>query len=427
MKRAGIAFSILSVTLAPMLAGCTVGPNYAPPSAASLAMPDQYHYAANGGVAQSVSELPVWWQQFNDPTLTALMDQAIAQNLDIAVAISRLRQAREGVVQARSERVPTVSGSAGTGRNFNSDAEDTTSFNVGANAAWEADLFGGISRNIEASRADADGAGYDLASVRVAIISEVASNYVQARLSQQRLANARKSLRFVDENLEIARWRVQAGLASSLDAEQARSQRAQFAATIPTLESNFAGAANRLAVLTAQAPGALTALLEQEKPIPAAPQNVAVGIPADTLRQRPDVRGAERSLAAATARIGVAEAQLYPGLRITGNIGTSALNVGGLTDLITGGLFSSLTQTIFDGGRLRSQVRSQRAAADGAFSSYRQTVLTALEDVENALISLADRQGPPCAVSGSAGCSQQLGHSRPEPVSSGLDRFPDPA
>jgi NodT family efflux transporter outer membrane factor (OMF) lipoprotein len=357
-----------------------------------LAVPGQYHYAANSTVAQSPVQLTTWWQLFNDPVLTNLVNQAIGQNLDIAVSISRLRQAREGVVQARSERFPTVTGSAGAGRNFNTDGNDSNSFNLGGNAAWEADLFGGISRSIEGARADAQGAGYDLASVRISIIAEVATNYVQARLAQQRLANARENLRIADENLEIARWRVQAGLVSSLDAEQARTQRAQTAATIPTLEDNFATASNRLAVLTGQAPGALAATLDQPKPIPTPPQNVAVGIPADTLRQRPDIRGAERSLAAATARIGVAEAQLYPGLRLTGNIGTAALTPGGLFDVVTAGLFSSLTQTIFDGGRLRSQVRSQRAVAEGAFSSYRQTVLTALEDVENGLVSLKAAQ-----------------------------------
>jgi multidrug efflux system outer membrane protein len=370
-----------------MLSGCAVGPNYAPPSAAALAVPPQYHYADQNEAPHSPVQLATWWQQFADPTLTDIVNQAIAQNLDISVAISRLRQAREGVVQARSELLPTVTGSAQAGRNFNSATNDTNSFSLGGNAAWEADLFGGIRRNVEASRADAQGAGYDLASVRISIIAEAATNYVQARLAQQRLANARENLGYADDNLQIARWRVQAGLVSSLDAEQARTQRAQTAATIPTLESNFATASNRLAVLTGQAPGAFTALLDQPKPIPTAPQNVAVGIPADTLRQRPDVRGAERSLAAATARIGVAQAQLYPGLRITGNIGTAALTPGGLFDVVTAGLFSSLTQTIFDGGRLRAQVRSQRAVAEGAFSAYRQTVLTALEDVENGLVA----------------------------------------
>src|SRR5690606_36351214 len=147
-------------------------------------------------------------------------------------------------------------------------------------------------------------------------------------------------------------------------------------------------AAFRLGVLTGQAPAALMEELKASRPIPEAPDAVAVGIPADTLRQRPDVRGAERTLAAQTARIGVAEAQLYPALRIGGNIGTSALSVGGLVDQVVGSLFGGLTQTLFDGGRLRSQVRSQEAAAEGALASYRQTVLNALEDVENGLVSL---------------------------------------
>ena len=141
-------------------------------------------------------------------------------------------------------------------------------------------------------------------------------------------------------------------------------------------------------MLTGRPPGALTAELGEAKPIPRGPTDVATGIPAETLRQRPDLRSAERSLAAATARIGVAEAQLYPALRLSGNIGTSAFSIGGLFDAITGGIFSGLSQTLFDGGRLRSQVRSQQAAADGALASYRQSVLTGLEDVENALLAL---------------------------------------
>ncbi|MGH6781416.1 MAG: efflux transporter outer membrane subunit, partial [Sphingomonadaceae bacterium] len=249
-------------------------------------------------------------------------------------------------------------------------------------------LFGGIARSVEASRADLEGAWLDLAAVRTAIVAEVASNYVQLRLAQERLHIARETLEIDSENLDIARWRVQAGLVSSLDQEQARAQRARTAASIPSIETGYSGALNRLAVLTGQAPGAATAMLEQAAPIPAAPADIATGIPADTLRQRPDIRGAERTLAAATARIGVAEADLYPALRITGSIGTSALSFGGLTDIVTGGLFSSLSQSIFDGGRRRSQVRSREAAAEGALAAYRQSVLVAVEDVENALVAL---------------------------------------
>ena len=192
-------------------------------------------------------------------------------------------------------------------------------------------------------------------------------------------------MRDQDDNLQIAGWRVQAGLASSLDEEEARAQRAQTAATIPQFETAFTSAVNRLGVLTGQAPGALRAALEVPGSIPHGPDGVAVGIPAETLRQRPDVRAAERDLAAATAQIGVAQAQLYPALAITGSLTTQGSKFTGLTDLVTTSLFAGLTQTIFDGGRLRSQVRSARASADAAFATYKETVLSGLEDVENGM------------------------------------------
>ncbi len=220
------------------------------------------------------------------------------------------------------------------------------------------------------------------------VAGEVATNYIDARLAQARLAIARDTLKTQDDNLQIAGWRVQAGLASSVDVEQARAQRAQTAASIPTFETSLTNAANRLGVLTGQAPGALRQAIASQGPIPHGPDSVAIGIPADTLRQRPDVRAAERSLAAATAQIGVAKAQLYPALTITGDLTTAASRIGSLTDIVTGALFAGLTQTIFDAGRLRSQLRSARAGADIAFATYKQTVLTGLEDVENAIQAL---------------------------------------
>jgi outer membrane protein, multidrug efflux system len=376
----GLAVSML------LAGGCTLGPDYQAPSPDQIGIPASYTSA--GADQQAPEQVADWWRRFKDPVLDGLVDQAVAGNLDLAASWSRLLQAREALVQARSDRVPSLGASASAGQNFDRNGHRSTSLSVGADAAWEADLFGGISRNIEAARAEAQASGYDLAAVRVALIAEVATNYVNARLAQERLKNAQDELAITDENLQIAQWRVQAGLASSLDAEQARSQRAQTAATIPTIESNIAGAAYRLAVLTGRAPGAVADALGAPAPIPIPPTSLSAGIPADTLRQRPDVRASERSLAAATARIGVAEAQLYPSLRLTGNIGSNALTLGSLADNITGGLLAGLTQTIFDGGRLRSQVRSQRAAAQGALASYRQSVLTALEDVENALVAV---------------------------------------
>lgn len=367
------------------VAACTSGPDYRPPATAALGVPGSYYNQANATPPQ---DLATWWERFKDPVLNRLIDEATAGNLDLAVAAAHLRQARESLVQARAGRLPSVTASAGAGETADTHGNDRSSFSLGADAAWEADLFGGISRGIEAARADAESTYFDLESVRVATVAEVASNYVLARLAQQQLQTARDTLRIADDNLQIAQWRVQAGLVSSLDAEQARAQRAQTAASIPALESDFASATYRLAVLTGQAPGAVSGLMAQPQPIPTGPDAIAVGIPADTLRQRPDVRAAERNLAAATARIGVAEAQLYPDLRLTGNIGTSALSIGGLVDAITGSIFAGLSQTLFDGGRLRSQVRSQEAAAEGALASYHQSVLTALEDVENGLVAL---------------------------------------
>jgi NodT family efflux transporter outer membrane factor (OMF) lipoprotein len=349
-----------------------------------LSVPDTYY----GRPAQSApAELARWWERFDDPMLTRLIDEATRDNLDLAAAAARLTQARESLVQARAGLVPTVGASAGAGRTMGA-GNDHNSFSVGADAAWEVDLFGRIRRGVEAAGADAEGAWFDREALRVAIAAEVATNYVQARLAQERLAIARDTLAIASDNLQIATWRRQAGLVSSLDVEQARAARAQSAASIPNTENAFTSASYRLAVLTGRAPGALTAELNEAKPIPKAPGDVAVGIPADTLRQRPDLRAAERSLAAATARIGVAEAQLYPGLRLTGNIGTSAFSLGGLFNAITGSIFAGLDQTLFDGGRLRSQLRSQRAATEGALATYHQAVLTSLEDVENALIAL---------------------------------------
>jgi NodT family efflux transporter outer membrane factor (OMF) lipoprotein len=368
------------------LAACAAGPDYRAAPPAALGVPEGWSAAA----AEPLSEtaLAEWWRAYNDPVLDDFVARAAANNLDIAQAASRLRQARESLRQSQAGFLPSVSASGSGGRNFREAAADSSSFSLGADAAWEIDLFGGIRRDVEASRADLAASGYSLANVRAAIVAEVVRNYVGARLAQERLRIARETLAIGEDNFDIARWRVQAGLVSSLDEEQARSQLAQNRASIPSIEESLAGALNRIAVLTGAAPGEATRALEAAAPIPDAPASIAAGIPADTLRQRPDVRQAERALAAATARIGVARSALYPSLRISGNVGTSALSLGGLGDIITGGLFGSIGQLIFAGGATASRVRAQQAAAEAAFAAYKSSVLTAHEDVENALVAV---------------------------------------
>lgn len=384
-----------------LLSACSVGPDYKPRSAGALGVPDQWSVTA----APTAEDLTRWWRNFDDPVLGQLVEQAAAANLDVAQAVARLRQAREALVISRADLFPSLSGSGGYSRTeplagggttvtlpdgtvTTTDAGGRSSFSLGLDANYQIDLFGGVRRSVEASRAQYEAAGFDYATVLLSVESEVARNYVLARAYQAQLDNARASLAIQDDNLEIAGFRVQAGLVSSVDVEQARASRAQTAAGIPSLEQQYNAAVSRIGVLTGQAPGALKPLLAEPKPVPAGPDSVGAGIPADVLRQRPDVRSAERDLAAATARIGVAKAQLFPALNISGSIDTNAAGIGGLFDTITGGLFAGISQAIFNAGRLNAQVRSNRAAADGAFAAYKSAVLTALEDVENAVVAL---------------------------------------
>lgn len=399
--RAAIVRSLPLPLAVLLLAGCAVGPNYAPKSAAELGVPDQWSVTA----PPSSQDLTRWWQSFDDPVLTQLVDQAAASNLDLVQALARLRQARESLVVSRAALFPSVSASGSVNRTeplkgggttltqpdgtvVVAGSGGSTSFSLGADASYQLDLFGGNRRQVEASKAQFEGSGFDYATTLLSVESEVARNYILVRGYQAQLDNARASLAIQDENLQIARWRVMAGLVSSLDEQQARASRAQTAATIPQYDQQYAAAVARIGVLTGQAPGALRSLLEASAPIPEGPRDMAAGIPANVLRQRPDVRSAERNLAATTAQIGVAKAQLYPQLNISASIDTNASSFGGLLETITGGLFGGISQAIFNAGRLNAQVRSSRAAADGAFAAYKSSVLTALEDVENAVVAL---------------------------------------
>jgi len=384
-----------------LLSGCAVGPDYRPRSAADLGVPDGFSVTA----APQAEDLTRWWGKFDDPVLGQLVEQAAAANLDIAQAVARLRQAREALVVSRSGLFPTIGGSGGYNRTeplrgggatitqsngtvATLPAQGRDNFSLGLDASYQIDLFGGIRRSVESSSAQYAAAGFDYATTLLSVESEVARNYVLARAYQAQLANARASLAIQDDNLEIAGFRVQAGLVSSLDVEQARATRAQTAANIPSIEQQYNAAVSRIGVLTGQAPGALKPMLASVRPIPTGPPSVAAGIPANVLRQRPDVRAAERSLAAATAQIGVAKAQLFPALSISGSINANASQAGNIFNTITGGLFAGVTQAIFNAGRLNAGIRSARAGADGAFAAYKSTVLTAIEDVENAIVAL---------------------------------------
>lgn len=367
---------------------CAVGPNYRPQAAAALNVPDRYQTSADPTL--DAAELAHWWTAFNDPLLTALVERTLAGNNSLAAAQARLRAARASLRSTQGAQLPSLSARASGNRQEVVDGAGIagSSFQTGLDAAWEADIFGGLRRSTEAARANAESSAASLADVQRSLVAELALNYIDARSTQARLAVARSNIGLQDETLQIVRWRVDAGLVGGLDLQQAIAQRAQTAAGIPALEQSYAASVNRIAILLGQAPGAVTQEMAAEQAIPLGPDNVEAGLPADLLQRRPDLIAAERSLAAEVARIGVAEADLYPALRLSGSLSSSSGSVASLGENIIGNLLGAITAPIFQGGQIRARVEQQRATADAALANYRGIVLTALEDVENALVSI---------------------------------------
>lgn len=378
------------------LAGCSVlGPDYRSTPPAAPAGWSRVGDAATVAHADAVGDISRWWQVFEDPLLSDLVEQALRANPDLASAQARLREARARRTVTAAGGFPEVDAS-GTARRVRSSetlggGSTRNTFAAGFDASWELDVFGGVRRSIEAAEADVQASEANLGAAQVSLVAEVALDYVDVRAYQLRLAIARGNLTSQAETLQLTDWRAQAGLVSRQDVEQARANLEQTRAQIPALESALAAAEHRLAILAGQAPGSLHARLAAGTGLPQVPASIAVGIPADTLRQRPDVHAAERVLAAETARLGVAEAARYPAFRLSGSIGLEALTLGGLGEGGAGthSLLAALAAPIFNAGRLRAQVEIQDAVRERAQATYQATVLTALEDVENALVALA--------------------------------------
>lgn len=391
---------LLAMSAGLALAGCAAtGPDYTPPATDTPATWNRLDAAARPQMrAESPADLSRWWQNLNDPLLTGLIDEALQANHDLRSAQARVRQARAQRTVAGAGRYPavTASGSASRSRSSEEAGSGTTRnyFSAGFDASWEVDVFGGVRRGVEVAEADLESSEASLAHTRVTLASEVALGYVEQRTLQSRLGIARDNLASQSETLQITGWRVEAGLASSQDVAQARSNREQTRALIPALETSLAEAEHTLDLLLGKSPGTLHARLAEAGGLPSIPVEIAVGIPAETLRQRPDVRAAERTLAAETARVGVAEAARYPAFNLSGSIGLEALKLGALGNggAAASSLLAGITAPIFDAGRLRAQVDIQDAVREQAQIAYEQTVLTALQEVENALVALARNQ-----------------------------------
>ena len=381
------------------IAGCAVGPDYHPPDAGAPStwnsiesQPQPQPALATG----PTTGLATWWTSLDDPLLTTLVDSALSANPDVASARARLRQVRAQRTIAASGLYPSLGASADARRanaSVETSGRNATAevYGAGLDASWELDVFGGTRRGVEAATADVQASAALLAATQVSLAAEVASNYVDVRLQQALIDIARRNAESQAETLHLTEWRAQAGLASVQDVEQARTNLERTRAQVPALEVGLAASEHRLDSLLALLPGSLHDQLASSAPALTVPTGIAVGIPADTLRQRPDVRAAERNLAAETARVGQAEAALYPSFAISGSIGLESLSLGNLGSGDAGvwSLLGGITAPLFEAGRLRAQVNAQDAVREQALAAYRKTVLTALEEVENALVALA--------------------------------------
>ena len=384
--------TLLSCSLMFHIVGCAVGPNYSTPK---VSVPESWSELQQKGEAKPASIIQ-WWKAFNDPALDSLITRAVKSNLDLRVAEARVREARfqSGVVAA--DLWPSANTSASYSRSRRSLGISTIPpkakvkrdlYEAGFDASWEIDLFGGKRRAIEAARADIDAAVENQRDVLITLLAELARNYIEVRGSQRRLEIVCKNIKAQQETVEITRVRYKAGLSSELDAVQAEALLATTQSQIPLLKNAMKQAIHRIGVLLGQEPGNLLGELSKEAPIPHAPPVVPVGLPSDLLRRRPDVRRAERELAAATARIGVATADLFPKFSLTGDFGlqTENLNAFSLSHSRFWSIGPTVRWPIFEAGRIRANIKVQNARQEQSFLSYEKAVLASLEDVENAI------------------------------------------
>ena len=345
--------------------------------------------------AASATSLAHWWSRFDDPLLGRLVEQALLNNTDVEGAQAALRQARALRDVAAAALLPVV-GSSGSAQHSTSGGHSAgTTFNAGLDASWEIDVFGANRSALAASDASASASAASLANVRVSIAAEVALAYISLRNAQTRLNIANENLATQLETLQITQWRLQAGLVSSLEREQVRAAAEQTRAQLPLLQTAIVQTQHALSVLTGQPPASLLPVLETATEVPQVRDDLVLSIPAETLRQRSDVRAAEHNMAAALARVAGADAARMPSFKLSGSLGLNALTLGSLGNgaAIVSALLAGVSMPIFNGGALLAQVRAQQAAFELAQVAYRTAVLTALKEVEDALAALrGDRE-----------------------------------
>lgn len=422
------------------LVGCRVGPAYRPPSAATPAAYAGPVPLPSPTPPPPAASLAEWWRVFQDAELDALVREAADANLDVRIARARVREARALRGVTRSAQFPEVDAGAGYQRARRSEnteagrrAIDAAGsiegdfFDAALDMRWEIDVFGGRRRAVEAAQADLEATDEARRETLVTVLAEVGLNYLELRGAERQLAVARGNLHAQEQTLVLTRDRARAGLASDLDTARAEAQVAATEAQIPPLEEAKARARHRLGVLLGRTPTDLDGRLADGTTVPSGVPGVPVGLPSDLLLRRPDLRRAERLLAAATARVGVATAELFPRFFLTGAAGLQSVEA---TDWIDGGSrFWSLGPTmrwpIFDAGRIRQQIRAENAREEQALLQYQSATLTALEEVENALVSFGQEQERRRALAASETATRRAAALAHERYRGGLVDFLD--
>ena len=414
-----------------LVSGCaSVGPNYIPPETKAPASWNTDLSAGLTGGTPDSNALARWWTTLGDPVLSDVIHQAVSGNLDVKTARSRIREARARRGIAAASRFPSLDATgAYTKTRMSGNSSGVTGqtglYSAEFDAAWEIDVFGGTRRSVEAADADLDAAGEDLHDTLVSLAAETALNYVDTRTFQTRLTAAESNLDLQKQTYELTQYRYRAGLSDDLAVSQARYNLETTRSQIPTLRSGLSEAMNRLSVLTGQPPGTLNKTLAKHLPIPVTPPTVAVGVPAEALRQRPDVRKSERALAAQTARIGEAVADLYPKFTLTGSIGLESVSSG---DLLTAGsrvwrYGPGVSWQVFDADAIRQNIKVQSALQEQALIQYESAVLTALEEAENALNAFVEEQQRRDALTRAVSAATQAARLAEDKFSGGLSDF----
>lgn len=444
MKRLTLITGLFSVLA---LAGCVVGPNYKRPR---VSIPEKWTVAPARGASTRPSKTDEWWSSFNDPELDSLVERAIERNLDLGLALERVEEARAATGVARSGYFPNVDANISAARlrgGFNEGVIhaapssnntsvspslispfETNVFQGNLSASWELDVFGGIRRSVQASRADLAAQEENRRDVLVILLGDVGQTYAQLRGYQRRLEIANKNIKTQQETLDLTAARAKAGLATELDVSRAAAQLDTTKAIVPALHSGIEVSIHRLSVLLGEEPGALRSELEKTGPIPSVGPDVGVGLPSDLLERRPDIRRAEAQMAAATARVGQAKAERFPSFVLTGTAGRQATQLHDLT-LGIGNFFSvgpvgpGISLPLFTGGRIRSNIAVQTSRERQATIAYHSTILKALEEVENALVNYSEEQERRDRLNQAVDQSQLAVHLANEQYRAGITDF----